>query len=125
MGFFGSVGNWFKQAGNTISNAACRAWNSGTVQNVINTVHDDGKGIINFIGGQIDKVTSLPSTIINRGQDTVNNVIDKGSEVINNAVDRGSETVQSLGEDAKDALGSLSTPLLVGGAVVLLILLKK
>jgi len=60
----------------------------------------------------------LARTVIERGSDVVNNTVDKVGGVVNNTVNKAGDTLSGLAS-------SLSLPLLVGGAAVLLIVISR
>ena len=117
MGFFEDVGNFFAPVGqffqhpiDTISNTVSDVFHTidqnvispikDTVGGIIGTVHDDVKGLV---GGVKDTASSIINTVGGLG---------------NNLIDKAGDTVSNLGQ-------SLSMPLLVVGAGVLLFVLMN
>ena len=117
---FCSFGGFFKSAGNSIANIG-----SG----VYHEVSGDVKGLFNFAGSQINKVTDLPKTLINTYGSVGNNLISTVGSVGNNLVTTAGGTITNLGGDVKGIFEGLSLPitigLAVGGVVILMVMLKK
>jgi hypothetical protein len=56
---------------------------------------------------------------------TVNNVIDKGTQTIDNTVINAQKLGTNLVKNIETSFGDLKWPLIVGGGVIALVLLKK
>jgi hypothetical protein len=72
------------------------------------------KGITDIVGGVVEKVES-----------PVNHFIDAGDHIITHTEDKISDTIDHTEDSLSGVLKNLSMPLMIGGAVVLVILLKK
>lgn len=70
------------------------------------------------LGTSIGKATKGIEHVVDKGIDATEKVYETGFKEVGS-------TIRSLGSDAKGAISSLSLPLLVGGAVVLLVLVNR
>lgn len=98
--------SWITKSFNDIKHGITSFAHDPEVKSIVNTIHNDVKGIVNFAGKQINKATDIPIRTL----------------------EIGSDTARSLGKDATSALSSLSLPLVAGlgvAGVVLFVLVSK
>lgn len=107
MGFFDSVGGFFKDAGHWVKGAAESVWD--TVSGTASTVYNDAKGIVTRNQDTIDKTVS---TVGNVG----NNVVTGVSDSITGAEDVAKETVSGIG----NFLSGPGLLVLAGGLYILM-----
>jgi len=72
------------------------------------------RGITDIVGGVVEKVES-----------PVNHFIDAGDHIITHTEDKISDTIDHTTDSLGGVLKNLSMPLMIGGSVVSVILLKK
>ena len=77
-----------------------------------------------FVGGLRD-ITGVIGGVIQTTQAPINHLIDAGDHIITHTEDKISDTINHTEDSLSGVLKNLSTPLLIGGAVVLMIMLKK
>jgi hypothetical protein len=77
-----------------------------------------------FIGGLKD-ITGVVGSVIGQTQAPITHLIDAGDHIITHTEDKISDTIDHTEDSLGGVLKNLSMPLMIGGAVVLIILLKK
>jgi hypothetical protein len=77
-----------------------------------------------FIGGLKD-ITGVIGGVVEKVEAPVNHIIDAGDHIITHTEDKIADTIDHTEDSLSGVLKNLSMPLMIGGAVVLIILLKK
>ena len=77
-----------------------------------------------FIGG-LNDISKIAVGIVNTTQAPINHLIDAGERVVTHTEDKISDTIDHTTDGLGNLFSNLSMPLMIGGAVVLVILLKK
>jgi len=77
-----------------------------------------------FIGG-LNDLGGVFTGIVEKVEAPVNRIIDTGDHIITHTEDKIADTIDHTEDSLSGVLKNLSMPLMIGGAVVLVILLKK